>query len=123
MFSNTIQGIILCIVFAFCVLLIMTHNVIVASINVIAIGGVLLTVIGMIYMVGWDLGTTESFGIDLFIGFSVDYIVHVGHCYVESIYDTRKSRMDHAYKNIGAAVLSGAMTTSISGFFMIPFQF
>ena len=109
--------------FAFFVLMVMTQNIIVAVFNVISILGVLITITGMVYYMGWHMGIVESLGLDLFIGFSVDYIVHVGHCYVDSIYDSRKARMDNAYKNIGGAVLSGCMTTSISAFFMLPFNF
>src|SRR5258708_40177209 len=99
------------ITFAFIVLIITTHNIIVAVLNVITIAGVLASITGMIYMWGWRLGITESLGMDLFVGFSVDYIVHVGHQYAESFMTTRKDRMDLAYKNIGLAVISGCVTT------------
>jgi hypothetical protein len=75
--------------FAFLILIITTHNIIVAILNVLTIAGVLASIIGMIYMWGWRLGITESLGMDLFVGFSVDYIVHVGHQYGESFHVTR----------------------------------
>ena len=56
-----------------------------AVLNVTSISGVLFSILGMIYLLNWSLGVTESIGIDMFIGFSVDYIVHVGHCYVDNI--------------------------------------
>lgn len=105
--------------FAFVVLILTTHNIYVAVLNVLTIAGVLASIIGMIYMWGWRLGVTESLGMDLFVGFSVDYIVHVGHQYAESIYETRQDRMNHAYKHIGLAVISGCATTFISATFMI----
>jgi len=55
----------------------------------------------------------------LFVGFSVDYIVHVGHGYVESIHDKRIERMDATYKHIGFAVIAGCITTLISALFML----
>lgn len=78
------------LVFAFIVLVITTHNIVVAVLNVLTIAGVLSSVIGMLYMWGWKLGVTESLGIDLIVGFSVDYIVHVGHQYAEGYHVTRK---------------------------------
>lgn len=65
-------------------LLFSTGNIIVAILNVITIIAVLTSVTGLIYMIGWKLGVTESLGVDLFVGFSVDYIVHVGCHYVHS---------------------------------------
>lgn len=117
-YTNAAQGLILSLVFAFLVLLVSTRNIIVATLNAFTIGSVLVSVTGMIYMWGWKLGMAESLGMDLFVGFSVDYIVHVGHCYAESYHETRKEKMDSAYKNIGLAVLSGCVTTMISAIFM-----
>lgn len=52
-YSNAVQGLVLSMVFAFLVLIVSTHNIIVATLNVITIGGVLASVTGMIYMWGW----------------------------------------------------------------------
>jgi predicted RND superfamily exporter protein len=121
-YENAIQSLSLCVAFAFLILIIVTRNVIVAVFNVISMAGVLLTVCATLYLIGWDLGMIESCGLDLFVGFSVDYIVHVGHCYVDSIYEDRKQRMDEAFKNIGFAVISGCITTFISSCFLVACQ-
>lgn len=75
---------------------------------------VLSSVVGMIHILGWKLGVTESLAMDLFVGFSVDYIVHVAHEYLQSPLPYRGQRVLHLYKNIGVAVFSGACTTLIS---------
>ena len=72
---------VLCLAFAFGVLIIATSNIFTAMYSVITIGAVLTSVCGFIYCIGWKLGIGESLGLDLFVGFSVDYVVHVAHCY------------------------------------------
>ena len=71
----------LCLIFAFIVLILTTQNIIIAALSVFTIGGVLSSVMGVIYLVGWKLGIAESLGLDLFVGFSVDFVVHVAHQY------------------------------------------
>ena len=118
-FSNAIQGLILSLAFAFSVLIVTTQNIVVAFFSVLTIGCLLASVISIIQIMNWQLGISESLGIDLFVGFSVDYIVHVSHQYVDSIYDTRTKRMDDTFQNIGMAVFSGAVTTFSSATFLL----
>jgi predicted RND superfamily exporter protein len=56
---------------------------------------------------------------DFLVGFSVDYIVHIAHQYVESPYTKRKDRVKNAYQNIGLACFSGAATTLIAVTFLL----
>lgn len=83
--------------FAFLVLLITTKNYIVSFQAVIAITLVLSTIMSAIYFQGWSLGIAESIGLIVFVGFSVDYVVHMCHCYVESLFDKRKKKMDSCF--------------------------
>ncbi len=55
----------------------------------------------------------------IFVGFSVDYVVHMGHQYVESIHDTKKLRVDGCFSNIGVTLVSSAITTYSSGIFLL----
>lgn len=50
-----------------------------------------------IYLNDFALGIAESIGIIVFIGFSVDYVVHMSHQYVESVFDKRKNRVDWCF--------------------------
>lgn len=77
--SNAIQGLVLSIVFASAVLLIATHNIFVTLYSVFIIACVISSVMGVIQLIGWKLGIAESLATDFFVGFSVDYIVHVAH--------------------------------------------
>merc|ERR1712190_576122 len=52
-------------------------------------------------------------------GLAVDYVIHLGHMYLEvghPGYETRTERWAMALKNMGTTVLAGAATTFIAGF-------
>ena len=61
----------------------------------------------------------ESTSLIVFVGISVDYVVHIAHQYIDAIEEDRKSRMEHAYNQIGNAILGGALTSCFSAFFLI----
>jgi protein dispatched 1 len=77
--SNAIQGLVLSVVFASVVLLLATRNIFVTMYSVGIIVCVISSVLGVIQLIGWKLGIAESLATDFFVGFSVDYIVHVSH--------------------------------------------
>lgn len=79
----------LSLAFAFVVLIIMTHNIIISLYSVASIGGIVVSVISIMEMKGWELGIIESITIVILIGLSVDYIVHLANHYVEIIYPDR----------------------------------
>ena len=87
--SNAIQGLVLSLIFASVVLLLATRNIFVTLFSVGIITCVISSVLSLINLIGWKLGIAESLAIDFFVGFSVDYIVHVAHQYIESPYTTR----------------------------------
>eukprot|EP00343_Euplotes_focardii_P006420 CAMPEP_0205812440 /NCGR_PEP_ID=MMETSP0205-20121125/16882_1 /ASSEMBLY_ACC=CAM_ASM_000278 /TAXON_ID=36767 /ORGANISM="Euplotes focardii, Strain TN1" /LENGTH=194 /DNA_ID=CAMNT_0053093097 /DNA_START=106 /DNA_END=687 /DNA_ORIENTATION=- len=105
-------------IFAFIVLVISTLNIVIAIYATSAIGSIVLSVIGLMEVLGWKLGTIESIAIVILIGFSVDYAVHLANHYVESIYDDRYRRIQEALAAIGISIFSGAITTIGSGFFL-----
>jgi len=69
-------------------------------------------------MMGWRIGIAESLAADFFVGFSVDYIVHVAHQYGHSVETLRHERVQAIYRHIGVAVFSGAATTFIAVTFL-----
>jgi hypothetical protein len=77
--TNAVQGLILSLVFASVVLLFATHNVILTLYSVLMIACVISSVLCIIQLIGWKLGIAESLATDFFVGFSVDYIVHIAH--------------------------------------------
>merc|ERR1712190_197486 len=66
-------------------------------------------------------GVTESIAGIIVIGLAVDYVIHLGHMYLEVGhlgYETRAERCAMALKNMGNTVLAGAATTFIAGLSM-----
>ena len=59
-------------------------------------------------------------------GFSVDYVVHMGHMYIEAAEKsgamTREKRFFYAASKMGSTVMAGAITTAGSGAFMFLCQ-
>jgi len=105
---------------AFTVLLIATHNFIVAFCSVLTILFILVTVIAVFVLIGWDIGTTESICLTILAGFAVDYVVHYAHAYMhapwkKSKYPTeRESRTAAAFKIMGISVFSGFATSVLA---------
>ena len=54
--KSAIQGIIIAVVFSFIILLIATRNWIQALISIFAVLFVVLSVLGIMNMIGWELG-------------------------------------------------------------------
>ena len=65
---------------------------------IMCISSIILMLMGMIQILGWKFGLVESTCVIVFIGISVDYVVHICHQYIHSIEDDRTSRMNNAYK-------------------------
>ena len=68
----------------------MTLNIITTIYCVIAIAGILGSILAIIQIIGWELGVSESLAMIVFVGLSVDYVVHIAHHYCESVHLTRK---------------------------------
>lgn len=75
--------------FAFVVLVLTSHNLIISFYSVLCIGGIVISVVAIIEIVGWELGVSESVAIVILIGLSVDYVVHLANHYVECVYNDR----------------------------------
>ena len=75
-----------------------TKNYIVSLMAVFSIMHVIATMFACIKISGWSLGIAESIGLIIFVGFSVDYIVHMCHQYVQSVHETRKERVNSCFQ-------------------------
>lgn len=82
--DSAISGTIISLAFAFLVLILVTHNIIISIYSILTIGGIVLSVISVMEMAGWELGVAESIAIVILIGMSVDYVVHLANHYIES---------------------------------------
>ena len=115
---SALMGLAIATTFAFGILLISTNNLHISIFSTLSIGGILACVLSVMEMNKMELGTAETIAIVILVGFSVDYVVHLGNHYVECDKETRKERMDEALKHIGVSILSGALTTLGSVFFL-----
>lgn len=111
------------IIFAFLVLVITTKNYTVSIFAICAISLVIASIMATIFLQGWGIGTSESLALIIFVGFSVDYIVHMCHQYVESVHDTRYDRVQSCFQKIGMTLLNGAITSFSAGLLLYFCQF
>merc|ERR1712066_744437 len=115
-------GLAICFPVAFIVLLFATGNVVVALLAIVTIALIVMGVLGWCWLVeGWYLGVTESIAGIIVIGLAVDYVIHLGHMYLEVGhlgYEKRTERWAMALKNMGSTILAGATTTFMAGLSM-----
>ena len=126
--TNVFVGFAICFPCAFVVLLLATRNIVVSVIAMVSVMGIVASVMGFCHWaMGWGLGIAESIASVIVIGFSVDYVVHLAHMYVDAGHkspplQTRSQRSAYALKTMGATVLAGSATTFGSGFFLVLTQ-
>ena len=125
--NGLFNGLYICFPIAFAVLALATRNGPLAFIATVAIGCIVASVLGFVKAFnGWDLGIAETIAGIIVIGFSVDYVVHMGHMYIEAAEKsgamTREDRFYYAASKMGSTVMAGAVTTAGSGAFMFLCQ-
>jgi predicted RND superfamily exporter protein len=69
---------------AFISTFIATKNIIITIITIFSVGMVIISVIGIMNILGWDIGVTESLSMVIMIGLSIDYILHLSVDYMHS---------------------------------------
>ena len=104
--------------FAFLVLLGATLNVLLALMAIFCVAYVVITVVAIMVLKGWQLGVSECICVVILIGFSVDYVVHLAACYMHSGARTRHGKIEQAYREMGISIMSGMITTAVSGSFL-----
>jgi multidrug efflux pump subunit AcrB len=68
----------------------------------------------MFCVLRWTFGAIEAIGLILFVGFSVDYTLHVA----EAFHHAPMPKVENALHHVGWAVVSAAFTTTGSAFFL-----
>lgn len=110
LFRAAIQGVCLSLVVAYIVLILTTKNWIIATLglaNILCITG---TFIGLLPLIGWEMGSRESIFMIAVVGLSVDYTVHLLHSYNEHE-GTREEKASAALGEMGISVVNSAITT------------
>lgn len=100
--------------FALVALIGAAQNVVMASLAALTIGLIIVNVIALVPMLGWELGSGESVAIVACIGFAVDYVVHLGSHYAHSRLHGREERVREALKEMGISIVSGSATTALA---------
>ena len=116
------QGVSISIVLAFAIMVISTQNILIALYAILSVGLIVLTVVGIMVMNDYQLGVSESIAMVIIIGFSVDYVVHLGAHYVHKKSPDRTDRTSDAVGAMGVSIFSGALTTFGSGVFLFGGQ-
>ena len=80
--SGMFTGLAISLPIAFVVLLFASANIVLATFSIISIVGIVSTVLGTAYFIGWSLGIGEAISAVMVIGLSVDYVIHLSHMYV-----------------------------------------
>jgi len=91
--NNARNGIISSIGLAFVILLVATRNVLQSVISIFSVIIIVISVIACMHWRDMQLGVSESIGIVILIGFSVDYVVHFSHAYIHSDHVSRNDKM------------------------------
>jgi len=111
------NGICVALPTAFLAILIFTRNLIISLFAIVTIIEIMLTISIVIVFMGWELGIVETISLVIIIGFSVDYVVHLGHSYWEARHNKkdRIGRAKIALMTMGGTVSMGAITTFFGG--------
>ena len=108
------QGLIISIAFALVALLFASGNIIMALLASLTIGMIIINVLAMVPYNKWQLGSSESVGVVICVGFAVDYVVHLASHYNHSKHQDRESRIREALREMGVSIISGSCTTVLA---------
>jgi len=95
---------------AFVVLFISTRLFHIAFLATLSISCVLVSVTGIMVILGWKLGSIEAILISVVAGFSVDYVVHLAHSY-KRVNGETATRITKAFSEMGLSVMNGMVTS------------
>ena len=68
---------------------------------------------------GQKMGVNQSLALVMLVGFSVDYVLHLGTDYMHSPGEKRDDKMRQSYREMGVSILSGSITTIGCGFWLL----
>jgi len=71
----------------------------------------ILTLLGMMHLLGIPLGPVPALALALVVGMSVDYIIHLAHAFKNSLFDDRFYKSRAAVFARAVSVVSAAITT------------
>lgn len=113
-------GIGVMVVVALVTLMIATLNWTIAVLAMLSIAGIIAMLLGIIRILGWDLGISESIGVVISIGYSFDGAAHIATAYIESKSKSRADKTRDALTDLGISILFGVLTTLGAGLMLFP---
>ena len=102
--ESSLFGLSVAFILALVVLFIATSSLVVAMISILSIVGIVSVVLGMMVLMGRDLGFMESICVTVIVGLAVDYVVHIGISYTEHFHSL------HTKNATAPTALSGGIT-------------
>ncbi|XP_033641919.1 protein dispatched homolog 3-like isoform X2 [Asterias rubens] len=123
--TSAIYGVAFSLLVCVVAVVIFTAHIGILLIAFLTIGGVILVVISMFYLLGWEMGAVEAVSLSILVGSSVDYCIHLIEGYLvagdrvpdsskKTAAEMRNWRIRHSVSTIGVSILSSAITTIIA---------
>lgn len=111
--SGSLWGIFTSVLLCFASILVFTGHFGLSLTMISIILGVLATVSGVFYLLGFELGAVEAISLSVIIGTSSDYAAHLCEGYLHSSpsINSRSEKVKFALKHIGSPIFSSAVTT------------
>lgn len=118
--DSAIYGVVLSMVICMIAVVIFTRHIVLLFIIFISITEMICLVVGLFYVLGWEVGGVEAISLSILVGSSVDYCVHLVEGYIlaaeacpvkDNAAEARRWRTKAAFSHIGVSVISSALTT------------
>jgi hypothetical protein len=105
------------VLFALVAVTLFLGNVALAVYLILGIICVIICLAGIMFgIMGWKFGAVEAVGLIVFVGFSVDYSLHMAESYSQSKEIRRMAKVQDAVRRTGGAVFAAAVTSALAGF-------
>lgn len=118
--SSMYSGIGIMMAVAFCTLVVATLNWCVSILAILCIAFIIALLLGVINLLGWHLGITETIAVVISVGYSFDGVAHIATAYIESLSKTRGDKARDALTELGISILFGVISTLLAGFMLFP---
>ena len=76
---------------------------------------IIVWVVAIMVLKGWELGVSESVAVVIVIGLSVDYVIHLSSDYMHSSHHSRHKKIQQAFAEMGVSIFSGSISTIGAG--------
>ena len=107
-------------VFSFIVLLVSTRNILLSMFAIFTVFSIIMSSVGVLVMLGWQLNILESVIITLAIGLSVDFTLHYAIMYKLSGCSDQDSSVVFSVSSMASPVTMAALTTIAAGVCLFP---